>query len=648
MAVLLDQDTFTQPEKGAVARDDALVLHRHPEADRVRTLTLLVHGWGGRRYSTWKGLPQLLFADFPDMDIALYDYVSGLRRMRRTRSESLRSTIDHLADTLRDIDHYDRGYEEVFLLAHSMGGLFTQAAVLRLLDGEPAGERNSVLRRLSGLFLLAVPRAGSFLLPPFTPGFRDARLLRIHNPQATAIQKGFTNRVNMDPRPGEAEQRDRLVLPTYGMRASRDRCVDDLSATMGLPDYRFKTVRGTHTSIIKPRDRDHEGYRWLWLRMNECLRERRKQEPESVAATDVEARTVPHFPPLLSPRSADWRDSADVPRDTRFGIDRDTADLVHELGAADGYRMVSLRGRGGAGKTTLAYDVTDRLARTGAFRRVAWVSAKFQRLDAVGQIKRQENSVEWVLLLVEIARQLGLSVDRNTVEEQLPALLRGLSEQERCLIVLDNLETVDDNARAVKYLEQIGAPHKVLITTRHSAREIAPDAIREQSWNGISEDAARQLVRHLARDEPALAQTLSTEEVDAIVRRSECVPLIIRLILSLVIQDSRTVDDVVNDLHCRSDVQQVPVAAYLFQESLSALAERVGEQNAVRLLNVFCGFAPGGSVTVTEFHERSRIADRTEFEVARSVACRLSLVQSLDANRRFTVHSLLREFICQG
>ncbi|KPI28254.1 NB-ARC domain protein [Actinobacteria bacterium OV320] len=646
MAVLLDQETFTKPGKGRVAHDDALVLHRHPDASGVRALTLLVHGWGGTRYSTWRNLPRFLFEDFPDMDVALYDYVSGLRRVRRTHSESLRSTIDHLADTLRDIDHYDRGYEEVFLLAHSMGGVFTQAAVLRLLEGEPAGRQDSVLRRLSGLFLLAVPRAGSILLPPFTPGFRDARLLRIHNPQATAIQKGFTNRVNMDPRPGDAEQHDRLVLPTFGMRASRDRCVDDLSATMGLPDYRFKTVRGTHTSIIKPRDRDHEGYRWLSLRIKECRRA--GQEPTLVptATAGARARAVHGLPPLLSPRSADWRDSADVPRDTRFGIDSDTADLVRELQAADGYRMVSLRGRGGAGKTTLAYDVTDRLAQEGAFQRIAWVSAKFQHLDATGHIKPQENSVEWVLLLMEIARQLRLPVDRNTVEEQLPVLLRELSPEERCLIVLDNLESVDDNARAVRYLERIRAPHKILITTRHSAREIAPDAIREQVWNGISEDAARQLVRHLARDEPMLAATLSTEEVDAVVRRSECVPLIIRLILSLVIQDSRTVDDVVVGLHRRADMPHVPVAAYLFEASLSALADRVGKQNAVRLLNVFCGFAPGGSVTAAEFHERSRIPDRAEFEQARSAACRLSLVQSLDANRRFTVHSLLREFIC--
>ncbi|MGW6522389.1 alpha/beta fold hydrolase [Streptomyces sp. NPDC054962] len=148
MAVLLDQETFTKPGKGRVAHDDALVLHRHPDASGVRALTLLVHGWGGTRYSTWRNLPRFLFEDFPDMDVALYDYVSGLRRVRRTHSESLRSTIDHLADTLRDIDHYDRGYEEVFLLAHSMGGVFTQAAVLRLLEGEPAGRQDSVLRRL--------------------------------------------------------------------------------------------------------------------------------------------------------------------------------------------------------------------------------------------------------------------------------------------------------------------------------------------------------------------------------------------------------------------------------------------------------------------------------------------------------------------
>ena len=645
MTVVLDGEVFAPLEK-PWRRDDALVLHRHQKQPR-HTVALFVHGLGGRRYGTWKNLPRFLFEDFPDMDIGLYDYVSGMRRGRLRGSESIESTVNHLADTLRDIDQYEREYQQIILIAHSMGGLITQAALLRILDGESTA-RNSVVPKLAGLFLLAVPRAGSLLVPPITPGFRDAKLLRTHGKQNTSIQQRFTNRVLIgsdSAAPGDG----RLLLPTFGMRATRDRFVDDLSSTMGLPESRFKTVRGTHSSIIKPRDRDHEGYRWLRLRILDCqnrLRAVNEAGPRVGTVSPPGIGGGPGRPPLLSPRSTDWRASAEVPQDTRFGIDESSADLVAELSARQAHRIVSIRGRGGAGKTTLAYDVTDRLALRGDFDRIAWVSAKFQHLDSLGQLTKRDTSVEWDLLLMEIARQLSLTVDRNNVAERLPGLLRELGPQERCLIVMDNLETVGDNALAVKYLERVGAPHKILITTRHSAREISPDSIQERVWNGISEAAARQLVRHLARDAPELSATLSQAEVDSVVLRSECVPLIIRLVISLVIQDSKTVDQVVTDLNRRTRGAEAQLAHYLFDASLDVLRDKVGEDDAVRLLNVFCAFAPGGAVSVDEFRDRSRIEDEMRFEEAKSVACRLSLVQALDANRRFTVHSLLREFIC--
>jgi hypothetical protein len=65
-------------------------------------------------------------------------------------------------------------------------------------------------------------------------------------------------------------------------------------------------------------------------------------------------------------------------------------------------------------------------------------------------------------------------------------------------------------------------------------------------------------------------------------------------------------------------------------------------------MNVFCGRASGESFTRAEFYELSLIKDWEVFERARIVARDLALIRALDGNSRFTVHPLLREFVCNA
>lgn len=79
-----------------------LKFYRHA-GRRPETLVLLVHGLGGRGSQTWEDLPELLLdqdAQLPGrpVDVAVFDYASGLRRLRRLTSAALGPVEKELTD----------------------------------------------------------------------------------------------------------------------------------------------------------------------------------------------------------------------------------------------------------------------------------------------------------------------------------------------------------------------------------------------------------------------------------------------------------------------------------------------------------------------------------------------------------------------
>jgi hypothetical protein len=53
------------------------------------------------------------------------------------------------------------------------------------------------------------------------------------------------------------------TLPTYALTATQDLWVARFSSQLGLPRQNRKVARGSHGSIVKPRSRESDGYRWL-------------------------------------------------------------------------------------------------------------------------------------------------------------------------------------------------------------------------------------------------------------------------------------------------------------------------------------------------------------------------------------------------
>jgi hypothetical protein len=342
-----------------------------------------------------------------------------------------------------------------------------------------------------------------------------------------------------------------------------------------------------------------------------------------------------------------WKKFAVVDHEELFGIDVEVERLGTLLGNRDGDWIISIFGAPGAGKTTLAYETVKRHAARTGHRRIAWVSAKSAHITSLGEIERERRAVNnWRDMLIEIAAQLELGVSSNpmTVEREFPRSLSSFADNEPCLIVIDNLETVRDARAAIQYIdrESLIRPHKVILTTRESAAQHS-GKVRERRWWGLDADAAREYAEYLGQDDPDL--DLSRNDLDEIVAASDRIPLIIKLIIKLAMFERQPVADIIGRLRDSQAELATNVGGYLYEESLSALASRIGPDSTEGIMNVFCVKVGGESFTSKEFFSLSGLS-KDAFEQAKAAACQLALVRSLAGNTVFTVHGLLREFVC--
>jgi len=137
------------------------------------------------------------------------------------------------------------------------------------------------------------------------------------------------------------------------------------------------------------------------------------------------------------------------------------------------HALVTVDGIGGIGKSALALEVAhhylhnyDRLPPEERFEAIVWTSAKASVLTADGIEPRRQIT----RTLADIYTTIALALEREDItrarpEEQDGLVTRALTQQ-RTLLVVDNLETVDDE-RVNAFLRELPAPTKAIVTTRH-------------------------------------------------------------------------------------------------------------------------------------------------------------------------------------
>jgi pimeloyl-ACP methyl ester carboxylesterase len=590
---------------------------------RERFGIVFVHGlFSSER--TWERFERLVKSDAElTQFVPLADFTYWSPRIRINRLRRI-PDLDTVADHLRTyLDNDVRDFRTIVLVAHSMGGLVVQRYLSRMII---AG-RGAELARIRSIVMFACPNDGTVMAEAFARyvrGWKHPQIeeLRVLNKQVFEARQLVVERV------------------VFADRIASDRCPIEITACVGEIDniVRAETgkgvfrktaiVPGDHFSLIQPDSHRHRSYLVL------------KNQLSAVSRSANEALDA-------STGVAPWTKRAIVDQHRLFGIDGAVARIGSWLENPDGDWLISIFGAGGAGKTTLAYEAVKRHAHAAGFANVAWVSARSSYLAADGQVERDERvQYYWRELLLDIASQLPLTdkVVAALAERQFAHQMRTLAAREKCLIVIDNMESVVDSRYAIRYLhdERIIRPHKVVITTRDSAASQFV-SVRQLRWDRLQNEAAHEFAKYLASDDPAFQ--LDSNDLDRITDYSGGLPLVIKIMIRLCLDRGQSVAEVIDRLRKRSQGSS-GLGAFLYDEGLAALQQRVGEKTASDLMNVFCSRSVGQAVELEEFYLGSGIASRDEFDEAKAAAARLALITPSRGNTLFSVHSLLREFMC--
>jgi hypothetical protein len=330
-----------------------------------------------------------------------------------------------------------------------------------------------------------------------------------------------------------------------------------------------------------------------------------------------------------------------------FGVEKfinNTGDL---LSVSSGSRIISLFGEGGLGKTAIAYEVVARYGLTAGFTRVAWVSAKSLHLSLDGMLLRNSSAeFRWANLVKKMADQLKITLGYNAAEwmKDFQQAIRALPPQEKCLLVIDNLETIEDVAEAIQYLcgDQIIKPHKILVTTRHALLGSAQPVVEKHVTN-MERQTALEFIRAIGNKD---VEQATDEELTPIVDATEGNPLLIKLCVTRFLTSHLPLRFILRELQTVHQHLGKSIIDYLYMESLSALEQECGEDAAHGIMNAFCPLSAGEAVDYDDLFKYSGIEDREAFHHTLRAACNLALIRTSKLNAKYSIHSLLWKFVC--
>ena len=197
-----------------------------------------------------------------------------------------------------------------------------------------------------------------------------------------------------------------------------------------------------------------------------------------------------------------------------IGRQQEQAEVRRLIGPHNRAFVISIEGIGGIGKSSLAlecaYSFVDQYAQLPEderFDAIVWVSAKRTYLTPDGIQKRQQVFRTLGDVFAAIARVLDYpAITRAPAAEQRVLAEQTLREQ-RTLLILDNLETVDDDD-LLDFLHELPEPTKALVTTRYRipmARPIRLSGVEQSdALLLIAEEAQRRNVALTPADQERL------------------------------------------------------------------------------------------------------------------------------------------------
>jgi pimeloyl-ACP methyl ester carboxylesterase len=204
---------------------------------------VLVHGFGGNAGATWGLFPDLLKKEsrLKNWDVFSIGYSTSLAfdlaGVWSADPEII--TLGGLIQTVTDVTPIDQ-YRSLAILAHSMGGLLVQRALLS----------NPALRaRVSHLLLFGTPSAGLEKASPFQFWKRQVRDMSRDSIFIRTLRQDWTTSFRETP-----------PFSFFAIAGDRDEFVPHASSLDPFSEASRRVVYGNHLEIVKPESAAHLGF----------------------------------------------------------------------------------------------------------------------------------------------------------------------------------------------------------------------------------------------------------------------------------------------------------------------------------------------------------------------------------------------------
>ncbi|MBI5294604.1 MAG: AAA family ATPase [Chloroflexi bacterium] len=291
--------------------------------------------------------------------------------------------------------------------------------------------------------------------------------------------------------------------------------------------------------------------------------------------------------------------------------------------------LLTIDGIGGIGKSTLALEIANHYLRNDSqlpiderFEAIIWVSAKRTILTADGIKPRAYtlNTLDDIYSAISITLHRE-DITRASLDEQSEIVRQALKKQ-RTLLIVDNLETIDDDS-VLTFLRELPAPTKCIVTTRHRIDVAYPTRLVGMPWN----DGEQLILNECERK----GVYLGKDHIRRFYQRTGGIPL--ALVWSIAqVSMGHSPEGVLNKLGIPSS----DIAKYCFYEVI----ENIRKSNSYIILFALSLFEASASRISLQY-----VTELPELECEDGLATleRLSLVNKV--NDRFSILPLTRYFM---